>query len=472
MKQIETLLRERIGLDAASIGASVVARLVRLRMKTCGLDRPADYARLLQNSPDEWRQLVEAVVVAETWFFRDRAAFAALVRLVREEWLPRHPVETLRILSLPCSTGEEPYSVAMTLSEAGIEPQRVQIDGADLSAVALARAARAVYGKNSFRGPDLAFRDRHFTATKEGYVLSPAIARQVRFHQINLLGDEWRVEGRGTGDSEPATRRNGETARSPIRRFADSPARPHADPRPSSLTPPYDFIFCRNLLIYFDRATQARALERLGGLLHAEGYLFVGPAELPLVREGGFVPAHLPLAFASCKPGLRRAERETARRRESETGRGRNGEPASGRSRRLADSPIRRLTNAPARPLADSAVGLAEAQALADAGQLEAAAAACEKLLERDGPSAAGYYLLGLVTEARDQEVRNEECGARNSALDTPHPALELYRKALYLEPNHQEALLHAALLLERQGEHTAAVAYRRRAKRASARSQ
>src|SRR5580765_685704 len=118
MKEIETLLRERIGLDAASIGDAVVARSVRLRLKALGLATAGEYVRRLQTSEAEWMQLIEAVVVAETWFFRDREAITALVELAINEWLPRHPVETLRILSLPCSTGEEPYSLAMALTEA------------------------------------------------------------------------------------------------------------------------------------------------------------------------------------------------------------------------------------------------------------------------------------------------------------------------------------------------------------------
>src|SRR2546421_6202395 len=125
MKLIEVLLREAIGLDAASIGSGLIDRTVRLRMKNLGLKQVEEYRKALAASRAEWNELIEAIVVTETWFFRDREPFAALVRLVRDEWLPAHPTAPLRLLSLPCSSGEEPYSLAMALLAAGGAGRRV-----------------------------------------------------------------------------------------------------------------------------------------------------------------------------------------------------------------------------------------------------------------------------------------------------------------------------------------------------------
>jgi chemotaxis protein methyltransferase WspC len=399
MKEIETLLRERIGLDAASIGPAVVARTARLRMKALGLATAAEYVRRLQTTEAEWTQLIEAVVVAETWFFRDREAFTALVKLVMNEWQPRNPVETLRILSLPCSTGEEPYSLAMALADARFDLKRVAIDAADISAGALACARKAVYGKNSFRGKDLAFRERHFAATREGHVLSPGISRLVRFQQANLL------------DSEH-----------------------------DGFTGLYDFIFCRNLLIYFDRPTQARALNRLKGLLKDDGSLFVGPAELPLVHEHGFVPANLAMAFACRKAGAKPEGDQ-----KSKTGDQRPRSRAAAAPRAATHEP-----RVPPRVFSEQDSGLNAVRALADAGKLDEAARLCERHVEENGPSATAYYLLGLVRDAN----------GHNSAVD-------FYRKALYLEPNHYETLLQMSLLLEKTGDREGAKTYRRRAERA-----
>src|SRR5437867_5180284 len=222
MMQIEQLLREKMGLDAASIGSSLIQRTVRLRMKGLGLKEPYDYKQFLLGSPAEWKELIESVVVTETWFFRDREPFSALVRLVLDHWAPAHPTGTVRLLSIPCSSGEEPYSMAMALLDAGLSGPRFQIDAVDISGRILVRAKRGVYGKNSFRGKDLAFRDRYFKPAKDGFVLDPKIRNAVRFRQDNILS---------------ATCLAGEAK--------------------------YDFIFCRNLLIYFDRPTQQKALAKL-----------------------------------------------------------------------------------------------------------------------------------------------------------------------------------------------------------------
>ena len=116
MQRIEALLRKEIGLDAASIGSSLIERTIRLRMKHRGLKHIQTYRDLLASSPEELRELIEAVVVTETWFFRDREPFNAFVQIVLTEWLPRNPAGPLRTLSVPCSSGEEPYSLAMALS--------------------------------------------------------------------------------------------------------------------------------------------------------------------------------------------------------------------------------------------------------------------------------------------------------------------------------------------------------------------
>ncbi|HEU0039708.1 MAG TPA: protein-glutamate O-methyltransferase CheR, partial [Verrucomicrobiae bacterium] len=259
MNPIESLLRKEIGLDAASIGSSAIERTVRLRMKNLGLKNSNDYARLLDASRAELDELVEAVVVTETWFFRDRDPFNAFLGLALE-WLGQHPAGRLRVLSVPCSSGEEPYSLAIALLDAQILPHRFVINAVDISTHAVARAKQAVYGKNSFRGKELAFRDRHFLQTKDGYALNRHVRECVQFFRDNLLGDAFLL---------------GHML--------------------------YDFIFCRNLLIYFDRATQVRALEKLHRLLAPQGVLFVGPAETPLVADNGFVNANLAMAFACRK---------------------------------------------------------------------------------------------------------------------------------------------------------------------------
>src|SRR5262249_53779893 len=124
------LLRARTGLDPAALGPHAVASAVAGRLAELGLEAGA-YAGRLAGDPAEFGGLVDAVVVPETWFFRGGELFGRLAGLARFE-TARRPGATFRALSLPCSTGEEPYSLAIALAEAGVPPPRYWIDGIDL----------------------------------------------------------------------------------------------------------------------------------------------------------------------------------------------------------------------------------------------------------------------------------------------------------------------------------------------------
>src|SRR3982074_983393 len=214
-----------MGLDAESIGVASVERAVRERLAARGLEDVQVYWEQLSAVEQELQELIEAIVIPETWFFRDPQAFTALVQVVREEWLAKHLEGALRLLSLPCSTGEEPFSMAMALLDGGLPPSRFHIDAIDISTRAIAWAEQGTYGKNSFRSKDLSFRDRYFEPAERGHRLSDGVRRQVHFRHGNLLSAGWLHGAHG-----------------------------------------YDVIFCRNVLIYFDVITQCRAIEVLGRL--------------------------------------------------------------------------------------------------------------------------------------------------------------------------------------------------------------
>lgn len=407
--EFEDLLKRTMGLDAASIGASVVERAVQQRLTACGLKDPSAYLERARASMDELQELIEAVVVPETWFFRDREAFAALARLVYEEWLPAHATGVLRVLSLPCSTGEEPYSAAMALLEVGFPAERFRIDALDISARALAQARRGIYGRNSFRGGALDFRERHFVPAGAGWQLADAVRERVQFHSGNVL-DAYL--------------------------FSDAEA--------------YDVVFCRNLLIYFDRTTQDRAIATLTRLLAPKGWLFVGPSETGLLLSHAFVSAKVPLAFAFRHAATAPREPQT------------NGHAAPPRrspppARVVAparpvpfSSVVVRATTVVAEPPVKSKAELDRAMQLADQGHLVEAARECEAHVRVHGPSAKAFYVMGLVRDASGSHAE----------------AAELYRKALYLEPQHHEALRQLAGLLEGLGDRAGAKVLSDRARR------
>ncbi|TFY93960.1 chemotaxis protein CheR [Pseudomonas nabeulensis] len=386
-------LKERIGLDVASVGEAIIERAVRQRTQAVQAQTAAEYWQHLQSSHDEQQALIEAVIVPETWFFRYPESFATLARLAKARLAEIKQMRALRILSLPCSTGEEPYSIAMALLDAGLAPHQFKVQGMDVSPLSVERACRGVYGKNSFRGGELSFRDRHFTEYGDGYHIADRVREQVRLQVGNLL--------------DPALLANESS---------------------------YDFVFCRNLLIYFDQPTQKQVFDVLKGLTHVDGVLFIGPAEGSLLGRHGMRSIGVPQSFAFS----------------------RHAEPAKPEPLPVfipAPLPPRSAAPIPAKPRPFSTVSaqvvpikapasdadtlLSRIATLANEGKSAEARAACEQYLNNHPPAAQVFYWLGLLSDVA------------GSALE----AQGFYRKALYLEPQHPQALMHLAALLESQGD-------------------
>ncbi len=414
MHQIEHLLRRTMGLDAASIGSSLISQTVRSRMQHCGLTKLEDYTRFLHETPAELSALVEAVVVKETWFFRDKEPFTVLVRLVLSEWVTTHPDGTLRLLSIPCSTGEEPYSMAMALLDGGLPADRFQVDAVDISSHALESAQCALYRKNSFRGQTRDYRERHFQPFEDGYLLNQSVRGQIRFQKGNILDGDC-LDGSGI----------------------------------------YDYIFCRNLLIYFDPPTQEKVLQKLGRLLKKSGVLFVGPVELTLVASQGFASVRIPMA-AACRKVASLPEPQAQGSR-------RHRKPASKSLSPRSVSPLAKSNSRPALPPASATKSspstslkqppgteLENAARLADEGRLAEAVQLCENHIQIHGATAQAYYLLGLVRDAEGNETL----------------AADFYRKALYLDPNHYDTLMQMATLSEKKGDANGARLLHKRAQR------
>ena len=413
IRDFEKLLRETIGLSMETVGASVIRHALKRRMTACAISDLHAYWAFVTSSPAERQELVDAVIVPETWFFRDREAFGAMVRHLRENRAGNRP---LKLLSLPCSTGEEPYSIAMALLDAGFPDGSFQIDAIDVSSRNLVHAERAIYGKNSFRGADIAFRDRYFEAVEGGFRPHGIVRRHVRFRLGNVLAT--------------ATQAGQET---------------------------YDVAFCRNLLIYFDRETQGTALTRLRQMLADDGLLLVGPAESGLPVLCGFASVRFPRAFAFVKAAA-------ARVKPTEPPVARKPRPAAVKAAPLPQAPKpaprpfaqKAATVQTSAPSPDqAAASLTEIERAADAGRLTEVSAAAERHIAEFGPSPDAFYWLGLA----------------HDAADAVEDAMRNYRKALYLAPDHQRALAQLRALQQRQGDHGAAKALADRLDRLAKRS-
>ncbi|SIN75400.1 chemotaxis protein methyltransferase WspC [Singulisphaera sp. GP187] len=420
-RRVVELLTERIGLDPGSVGSSLVDRGLEARMSALGLSDPQDYERYLSGSGAEFQALIEEVVVPESWFFRDDRPFTFLQDQARAKWLIDPGRPPLRVLSLPCAGGEEPYSIAIALRDAGLPSSRFRVDAVDLSARSLARARQAIYGRNAFRGSDLAFRARYFQERNGRYELDASVRNSVRLIQGNILN--------------PAL-------------LANDPA--------------YDIVFCRNLLIYFTEEARTQAWANLLRLLADSGMLFLGHADrldLAGVRltatgdKGSFAyqraPAKPPQAAASLPPPVRLKAIEPPARAKLAL-------PPIGVNRPVADrSPPQAVENRPALDNGSATSTLLnQAAERADQGRYDEAVGLCEQAIRESGPSARAYFLLGIVRQA---------AGDRSAAETS-------FQKAVYLDTQHDEALLALALLAQRRGDDASALGYRRRAERARAR--
>ena len=397
---VRELLQRETGLDLAD---QVAERALATRMAETGITSAATYLQRI--APEELTALIELVVVPESWMFRDPEAFAAAAEFARRK-LAAAPGHTLRFLSVPCAGGEEPYTIAMALQDAGLKKRDYQIDAIDLSIVSINRARAGCYTRNAFRGRNLAFRERYFTQVANNeYQIAPALREQVNFAQGNLLAFDVAAQaGR------------------------------------------YDVIFCRNLLIYFDEPTTALAISRLDTLLAADGVLFAGYAEVPAFTQNGFSPLRYPGAFALQK---RRAAvlptpRAVARK------------PLAAPAKAPAPAPVpakvpaKATVKAAAKVPADPATLLEQARRLADQGDFQASSDACKAALALDPHSAQAYFILGMVSDCRKDAAG----------------AADYWRRCVYLQPDHYDALCHLALLEGQQGNSSEAASYQRRAAR------
>lgn len=385
---IEKILRQKLGLDMNSVGARLVDRAVEQRQNACKT-RGASYLELLQSSSQELDCLIERVVVPETWFFRDQEPFVYLQNYLRE-WRSDSS-DLLRVLSVPCSTGEEPYSIAMTLLDAGFAQHQFCIDAVDISQEALSKAKQAVYGKKSFRGVEKVIQ-RHFQAVSDGYEVRSTVRESVNFIRGNIL--------------EP--------------RFLANKK--------------YQVIFCRNLLIYLDRSARDQVMHSLDIALASKGILFLGAAETSQLKNKSYTPIDHPFAFAYRKePPV----------------------PVQPIEKRAVASakPAQSLSQALPKPVIDFSPKISQleiAKQLADRGQLDQAAQLCESILRASPTQSDVYSLLGEVYQG----------------LNQPKQAEQHFQKAIYLDPDAYEALIHLALLKEQQGDRATAQRLKQRAQR------
>lgn len=239
-RRLRDAIRERFGIYYDDTKQFLLQSRLQTRLVKCRLADFQAYYRFLSSHPDrqnEWDELASVLSNNETYFFRERAQLDVLTGAVVDEGL--RSGSKLRVWSSACSTGEEPFSLAMALLESRrIAPSQIQIRATDLSPRALAKCSEGFYRELSFRATPPELIQRYFRPFQGGFMITDDIKRMVEFSRINLL-------------EEPAVAAMG----------------------------PMDAIFCRNVLIYFDKPTQKRVVEAFAKALRPRGFLFLGHAE-------------------------------------------------------------------------------------------------------------------------------------------------------------------------------------------------
>jgi chemotaxis protein methyltransferase CheR len=221
--------------------AMVYSRLSR-RLRETGYKTFASYLAWLQGQApaSEWQEFVNCLTTNLTAFFREDHHFVALA-----EDLRARTVQPLRVWCNAASTGEEPYSLAMTVAETWGTNAPVKLVCSDIDTQVLAQAQRAVYPADA-RGLSPARLRQHFlrgTGANSGFIrVKPELQKLCEFRRFNLVADDWRALGETAAQT-------------------------------------FDIVFCRNVMIYFDAATQRQVLQRMHQAMKPDGLLYVGHSE-------------------------------------------------------------------------------------------------------------------------------------------------------------------------------------------------
>ncbi|MEO5362655.1 MAG: tetratricopeptide repeat protein [Magnetococcus sp. DMHC-8] len=249
-QQFIALIQDIIGIPFPRERAAELARHVRDMTAALGFSHQHDFVRWFLNDANQARRielLAKQLTIGETYFFRDEKNF----RLLNNEILPqlqRTGRSRVTLWSAGCSSGEEPYTMAMMMHMAPLPALEVQIVASDINPNALDKARTGIYSGWSFRNPPPGVQDRYFTRLGANqFQIVSHIQQQVLFLQVNLVADHY--------------------------------------PPPLDQPAAVDILFCRNVLMYFTPEKRAQIIDRFCTLLVDDGWLIVSPSEAALVQH-------------------------------------------------------------------------------------------------------------------------------------------------------------------------------------------
>ncbi len=248
------LITKRTGLEIKTHDWGALCQKILLRTKESQKQFPETYYQLLTSktpeSRQEWRQLIPHLTNPESFFFRDKGQLSVLRKYILPELSQRKDkTKKLRICSAGCSTGEEPYSIAILLQELipDLDQWDVKIFGIDLNPESINKAQVGSYGSWSMRGVEEYQKQNYFHLINDQYQINPLIKRLVSFQALNLVDD-------------------------PLILNPEAPA--------SSTLEKLDLIICRNVFIYFESVAITKVVEKFYNSLQPLGYFLAGHSEL------------------------------------------------------------------------------------------------------------------------------------------------------------------------------------------------
>jgi chemotaxis protein methyltransferase CheR len=260
---LRDLIHERLGLMYEPHQFEQVADRLAPRVVARGLGSFMDYYYLLKysNDPAEWLEVMDALAVQETYFWREIDQLRAVVARLVPQLVSALDGRPLRIWSIPCATGEEPLTIAMLLDEARwFERAPIELVGSDASRAAIDRARHGRYTHRAFRNLPPAMQERYFVSHDGYWTVDPALHRRVSYDVVNLMAED------------------------EVARHASAPV-----------------IVCRNVFIYFSDHSIRRALGVFERLMPTPGYLCVAAAESLLKRTTTFELQEIGGAFMYVK---------------------------------------------------------------------------------------------------------------------------------------------------------------------------
>jgi chemotaxis protein methyltransferase CheR len=273
-RQIRDLVYKVCGIFQLEEKLYLMADACGRRMKQISVPNPNEYWHILTDGPNrdaELRQLLNEVTIGETCLFRNQAQLDALRKVILPELIQdksKQIIKRLRIWSAGCSTGEEPYTLAMNLMEESdrlLKDWKVEIIATDLNDRSVETAKAGVYGDYALRSTPDYFKRKYFTAREEKKLeVRPEVKKMITFSRLNLQDDSRMLFMKGM-----------------------------------------DLIFCCNVLIYFDGPSKTKVVNHYYGNLNFGGYFFLGTSESLLKLNENFRLVHFPGTIAYWKPSLK-----------------------------------------------------------------------------------------------------------------------------------------------------------------------